>query len=165
MSDTKKEEIRDALSSARQGLLSLLGGLGEWQWAAPVFTHEEEDGWSVADVLRHLASAERGMTATMKHIREGGEGVPPDFDLNRWNARTVDRARDKVPAELLAEMEENRERLFQFIDSLAPEDWHKQGRHASLRIMSIEEIARLIADHERRHTADIRQALERLGEI
>ncbi|HEX6383582.1 MAG TPA: DinB family protein [Anaerolineae bacterium] len=73
--------------------------------------------------------------------------------------------RTKVPAELLAEMEENRERLFQFIDSLEPEDWNKKGRHASLRTMTIEEIARLIADHERRHTTDIRQALERLGEI
>lgn len=164
MSDTKKEEIREALTSARQDLLSLLGRLGEWQWAAPVFTHEEEDGWSVADVLRHLTSAERGMTATMKHIREGGEGVPPDFDLNRWNARTVDKAKDRMPAELLAEMEKNQERLLQFIDSLAPEDWTRQGRHASLRIMSIEEIARLIADHERRHTADIREALERVEE-
>lgn len=162
MSDTKKEEIREALTSARQELLSLLSGLGEWQWAAPVFTHEEEDGWSVADVLRHLASAERGMTATMKHIREGGEGVPTDFDLNRWNARTVAKTKDKVPAELLAEMEKNRERLFHFIDSLEPEDWRKQGRHASLRIMSIEEIARLTADHERRHTADIREALEQV---
>jgi uncharacterized protein (TIGR03083 family) len=162
MSDTKKEEIREALTSARQELLSLLSGLGEWQWAAPVFTHEEEDGWSVADVLRHLVDSERGMTAQMKIIGEGGEGVPPDFDLNRWNARAVTKAKDKVPAELLAEMEKNREGLLQFIDSLASEDWHKQGRHASLRIMSIEEIARLIASHERRHTADIREALERI---
>ena len=162
MSNTKKEEIREALSGARQELLSLLSGLGEWQWAAPVFTHEEEDGWSVADVLRHLVDSERGMTAQMKIIAEGGEGVPPDFDLSRWNARAVARAKDKVPAELLAEMEKNRERLFDFIDSLAAEDWNKKGRHASLRIMSIEEIARLIADHERRHTADIQAALERV---
>ncbi|HEX6383581.1 MAG TPA: DinB family protein [Anaerolineae bacterium] len=94
MADTRKEEIREELTSARQELLSLLRGLGEWQWAAPAFAHEEEDGWSVADVLRHLTSAERGMTATMKHICEGGEGVPPDFDLNRWNARTVGRTKD-----------------------------------------------------------------------
>jgi hypothetical protein len=45
------------------------------------------------------------------------------------------------------------------IDTLADEDWDKRGRHASLEIMSVEEVLNLIADHERTHFAAVRSAL------
>jgi hypothetical protein len=39
------------------------------------------------------------------------------------------------------------------------EELDRRGRHGSLRILSVEDIFALIADHERRHLLDIRRAV------
>ncbi|NJL55631.1 DinB family protein, partial [bacterium] len=65
--------------------------------------------------------------------------------------RVVQKAAEKTPNDLVAEFRQNRINLLSFIDTLHDEDWHKQGRHGSLRIMSIEEVCHLIADHELDH--------------
>lgn len=157
MSDDKKEFTKQKLTAARQQLLAVVGGLDEAQWERMVYS--EEGNWRVSDVLRHLAEAEHGMIRLCELIRLGGEGVRPDFDLNRYNARAVEKAKEKSPAELLADMESNRGRLFAFVDTLEDEDWAKEGRHASLNIMSIEQIMKIIGLHERQHAEDIRKAL------
>lgn len=155
MSDLK-ENIREKLMLSRQNLLAVIENMDEEQWTKAVFADSAE--WSVGDLLRHLTDAERGMTALMSQIRQGGEGVPADFDLARWNKSRVARLRDKSPAGLLTDLTTNRSQLLALLDSLEPEDWAKQGRHGSLQIMSIEQIFNIIADHERSHANDIRQA-------
>ena len=158
MSQEKKEAIKQKLTNVRDETVRVLNGLSEEQWQAPVYSDEGAE-WRVIDVVRHVADSERGMTALMAQVQAGGEGVPADFDLTRWNRRVVAKLQDKGPAELLAGMSANREALFAFIDTLADDDWAKQGRHASLRIMTIEEVCHLIADHEALHLANIREAV------
>jgi uncharacterized protein (TIGR03083 family) len=154
--DAKKKEIKDELSDARSVLFAILQGLSEAAWDTMVYS--EGETWTVADILRHLTAAERDMTLLVERIRKGAGGVPADFDLDRWNRRSIEKAESKSPADLQAEMRENRLHLIGVIDSIEPEEWDIRGRHGSLRIMTVEEILRLIADHERRHTADIRNA-------
>ena len=157
MSDERKENILQKLTETRQALFDFARSLGPEEWTQPVYIHDRE--WTAADVLRHLTDAERGMMGTMQKIRETGKGVPEDFDLDRWNASRVAKMQDMMPAELLAEMEQNREALLAFVDDLAEKEWDKAGRHASLRIMTLEEILQRIADHEQEHLADMRAAL------
>lgn len=158
MKDTRKETVVKELSATREAFFDLARQLEESDWTQPIYTHGET--WTAGDVLRHLTDAESGMLGTMRNILQGGGGVPEDFDVNRWNRSRVARAKDKTPAELLAQMEENRADLLAFVDELAPENLDEEGRHASLRIMTIEEILHQIADHERQHMADLRQALD-----
>lgn len=158
--DEKKEAIKGELADARNDLFAVLQELRESVWGTPVYS--EGETWTVADILRHLTAAERDMTLLVERIRQGSGGVPPDFDLNRWNARSIEKAEAKSPADLQAEMNENRTYLLEMIEAIGPEEWDLQGRHGSLRIMTVEEILRLIADHERRHTADIREATHAL---
>jgi hypothetical protein len=99
------------------------------------------------------------MTRLIENIRDGGEGASPEFDLTRWNDSRVKKARHKTIADLTADLTQNRTHLLGVIESLGEDDWDKRGRHGSLRIMSIEEILHLIADHEERHMGDIRQAV------
>lgn len=155
MSDLK-ENIREKLTLSRQNLLDVVENLSDAQWAKAIFADSAE--WSISDLLRHLTDAERGMTALISQIRQGGEGVPADFDLQRWNRNRVARLRDKSPAGLLNDMTTNRSQLLALLDTLEPADWAKQGRHGSLKMMSIEQIFNLIADHEMSHTNDIRKA-------
>lgn len=158
MPDNKKETIKAKLATTREDLYATLNGLTEEQWSAQAYSEGSE--WQVVDILRHVADSERGMTALMVQVKGGGEGVPPDFDLARWNRRVVSKLADKGPQELLDGMAETRAALNAFIDSLDEDDWDKAGRHASLRIMTIEEVCHLIADHEAQHLAGIREALQ-----
>ncbi|MBP6016810.1 MAG: DinB family protein [Candidatus Promineofilum sp.] len=157
MADERKEAIKDKLTAARRALDATLTGLTDEQWAARAYSEGSE--WAVIDILRHVADSERGMTGLMMQIKGGGEGVPADFDLARWNQRVVSKLAGKEPQELLDSMAQNREALFAFIDELEDGDWEKKGRHASLKIMTIEEVCHLIADHEALHLAGIQEAL------
>jgi uncharacterized protein (TIGR03083 family) len=158
MPKDKKEYIRHKLAAARQALLSSLENLSKEQWETAVFS-EEEEGWRVADVLRHLVAAERGMMNLIERIRLGEEGVPADFDLHRYNTSMVRKSKEKTPSDLLAEMDENRQRLLQLLESIEEGEWQTKGRHASLHVMTIEEIFKTIALHDKMHGRDIRQAL------
>jgi hypothetical protein len=157
MTNSKKRMIKDELTTARLGLLNLVDPFADAEWATAVYSEEQQ--WSVVDILRHLTGAEASMTRLIELIRDGGDGVPADFDLQRWNARGIQKAGNKLPDQLIAEMSLNRARLFETIDGLQDDDWIKSGRHGSLRIMTIEEILNLIADHEMQHTQDIREAV------
>ena len=157
MTQIKKEAIQAKLAASRDELNTTLRGLTPEQWSARAYSEGSE--WQVVDILRHVADSERGMTSLMMQIKGGGEGVPADFDLSRWNQRVVNKLADKEPQELLDSMAQNRAALFAFIDGLDDADWEKKGRHASLQIMTIEEVCHLIADHEALHLAGIREAL------
>lgn len=157
MKDERKEAIKDKLTAAREEFFDALSGLTAEQWEALGYSEGSE--WRVVDVLRHVADSEPGQMRLMIQIKGGGEGVPADFDLHRWNQRVITKSAEKGPQELLNGMAQNRVALFEFIDSLDETDWDKKGRHASLQIMTIEEVCHLIADHERGHIAGIREAL------
>ena len=158
MADDRKEAIKAKLTANRDSLLATVGNLTAAQWGTQAYSEGSE--WAVIDILRHVADSERGMTNLMIQIKGGGEGVPTDFDLTRWNQRVVNKLADKGPQELLDGMMESRMALMGFIDSLEDGDWEKKGRHASLKIMTIEEICHLIADHEALHLAGVREALD-----
>lgn len=157
MADDKKETIKAKLAATRADFLSTVGDLTDEQWGALAFSEGSE--WRVIDLMRHVTDSERGMLALMMQIKDGGEGVSADFDLTRWNQRVVTKMGDKGPSELMDSMVQNRAALESFIDGLAEADWPKKGRHASQRIMTIEEICHLIADHEALHLAGIREAV------
>lgn len=155
MTDEEKQGLLTQLQTTRQELKTLLTGLTDAQWETAVYS--EESTWTIADLLRHLTGAESSMTKLMTLIRDGGEGVPEDFDLNRWNARVVQKTKEIPTSALFAEMEQNRAGLIDFINSLADADWEKKGRHGSGHILSITQICQLIAAHEATHTADIQK--------
>lgn len=158
MAAEKKKEIQEKLARSRQELLETVSGWNEAQWATTLYS--EGQVWSAVDVLRHLADAEWSMTRLMQRIQQGEEGVPEDFDLDRWNAGRVRKAQDKTPAELFAIMAQNRTHLLAFIDQLTAEDWAKAGRHGSMRIMSIEAILHQIADHEQFHCRHLQEVVQ-----
>ena len=157
MTHPKKEIVLARIAGTRQELLNLLQTLNVTEWQTQVYS--DGDQWSVLDLLRHMTSAERSMTLLMENIHRGGEGASAEFDLSRWNASQVRKQQEKTPAGLMADMEANRQTMLTFIDSLSAEDWEKQGRHASGKVMSIYEIVKIIGLHEKTHMQDIRAAI------
>src|SRR5215207_638461 len=114
MSNSKKATLHAKLEANRQALHQTLQGLNDNQWNTIVFS--EGEGWRVSDLLRHLVDAERSMTNLIDNICKGGEGVPADFDLQRWNNRNVNKAKEKSPDLLFEELEANRTRLVGLLD-------------------------------------------------
>ncbi|MBK7177345.1 MAG: DinB family protein [Chloroflexi bacterium] len=153
----RQTALREQLEKSRRELLQVLTGLSEAEWETAVYT--EGTTWQVIDLLRHLTDAENGMITLMARIRDGSDGVPEDFDLDRWNASRIKKIQAKTTIELFTDMAQNRANLLAFMDSLGEADWAKKGRHGSGRIMSLQEICQIIADHEQMHTHDIRLAL------
>ncbi len=154
----RKTAIVNLLDQTRQQLKAVLDRLQPGDWETPV--QEADQKWTVRQIVSHLVDAQRGMTVQITRINAGEATVPPDFDLNRWNKRSVEKAADKQPPELLTALDEGRTALKQVLDGLSDSDLDKRGRHSSLQIMSIEEIARLIGTHEADHTKII---ADRLG--
>ena len=93
-------DIFDDLEAEQEGLESILAGLSERDWLAP----SGAPGWSVADVVLHLAQTEEAVVATATHTpapdwREFGDTVdgamaarvaaeqaPPEHVFERWCA-------------------------------------------------------------------------------
>lgn len=161
MSDNLKQEILALLTEARQELLDTLNSLTPEQWETIVFPGDDDAAWTVTDLLRHLSDSERGLTGQAQAWQAGKNPIPPDFDLARWNKRAVQKRKDKSAEELLSDLAESRKALLAFIDTLQPDDWQKKGRHASLRILTIEQIIKLIGHHERDHARNIREAVQK----
>ncbi len=157
MSEDTKEVIRAKKLRVRQDLLTVLEGLSEADWAKSVFA--EDTRWTISDLVRHLLNAEKGMTGLITQWRVGKNPVPADFDRDRFNQSVVRKAKGKSPETLMAEMAGNHANFLQVLASIEEEDWEKNGRHASLRIMTIEEICHLIPDHESDHIQHIQTAL------
>ncbi|GIK54983.1 MAG: DinB family protein [Chloroflexi bacterium] len=157
MSDAKKDEICEKLNQTRATLLDYLQGLEAERWDTAV--QSEDAQWTVADIVRHLVSAEKGMIGLIEQFQQGNDPLPADFDLARYNQRSVQKSQELTPADLLAALESNHTRLLQVIDGLSAEDWQKKGRHGSMRILTIEEVCHVIAGHDMTHLADIQKAM------
>jgi hypothetical protein len=101
----------------------------------------EGNTWTVLDIVAHLVENERGMSIHVHKIRKGQETVPPDFNLNQWNAGLKGRMGHPSPAELLANMAD-----------LA-------GRHPARGVITIAQYYETMAGHDAWHTNDIKKAL------
>jgi len=161
MSINRKERLIARLLRARRTLLAEIDGLTADQWASAVYS----DGAMsrVIDVVNHLADAESGMLRNLQNIVAGGEGVPADFDRDRYNDSRLRKTSARTPADLRSLLEENRKQLLAFVDGLDEADLDRQGRHAALEILPVENHLKIIAIHELSHARDIRLALQARG--
>ncbi len=153
----RMDDILKQLDQTRQSLKNVLDRLQPGDWERSI--QDEDQQWTARQILSHLVDAQRGMTNQLGKISLGEDVIPPDFDLNRWNRRAVEKAADKTTHELLAALDEGRAALKQALGGLSDEQLDKRGRHSSLKIMSVEEIAHLIGTHEADHARIIADKL------
>lgn len=157
MSADRKIQWQQKLAESRAALITLLNALQPNQWDQPVFS--EGEPWTVTTVVSHLLDSERGMSIQIHKTRKGEETVPPDFDINRWNAGVQKRVGNLSPAELLAGLATTRTKTIEVMNSLQDEDWARTGRHPARGIITIEQYYETIYGHELSHVEDIKRAL------
>lgn len=124
---------------------------GDWQ--KTVYT----DGttWTVLDVLKHFVSAESGMALLITNILAGSEGVPEDFDLDRYNQRRVGKMGEQTPEQLLEAFARNRRKTIDLVSRMSDQDLVKTGRHPFLGVTQVKDIVKMMYRHNQIHQREM----------
>jgi hypothetical protein len=157
----KVAEIRAEKAASYQGLRELFESLAEADWSVPAQGHA--GGWTVRDTLTHLVTAGPGLLRAAQLLAEGRLQMRPDFDLDLWNQRQVDKQSGRTTAELLADLAALHRDTLAYLDTLVGADakavLSRRGQHAVFGETTVEHVLRRIYQHEREHAAELRQAL------
>lgn len=153
----RKHLIHDHLNHTREALLEVIGQMEPADWDHPVQT--AEGGWTVKQMLLHIAMSESGQIKTAQAIAAGQPTVPDDFDLDRYNRRQLEKNQTKQPPEILASLAESRQKLLASLGEVSAEDLEKSGKHGRGDVISLEQLFYRIGEHEADHTAEIKRAL------
>jgi len=153
-------EIREKKRASFAGLDELFGHLTETDWGRPVHGHAE--GWTVRDALAHLVTAGAGLLRAAQLMAEGALRMSPDFDLDRWNQRQVEKQAERTVGDLQTDLETLNGHVLAHLDRLSADETalDRRGQHAVFGDVSVELILRRIYRHEREHAQEIRTALQ-----
>ncbi len=150
------QELKAALAESRQRLNHVLDLIGD-RWDTQVYT--EGAAWTVQQLAIHLMISDKAQTNTAMAIARGEDPIPADFDLERYNRRSVEKRADTSTGDVRAGLAASFAEREAWLDSLDDAALENKGRHGSGRILSVEEIMRVMADHEREHANDIAKVL------
>lgn len=155
--------IAQKLTAERAKLLESFAGLPANVLLRPF----EGGGWSIKDVLSHVAMAEEVNVAFAKlmlvndspvQLREFARvypDFPGEFDLDKFNAWMTDRWRVKPLDEVLTTLERTRVETLRWLETLTDEQLERTGDHAMWGRQSVRGVFRILVIHDRFHRADI----------
>ena len=153
----RKSQLEKWLDSSRQFLLKAVEAVRDEDWSR--VAHDDNVGWTARDVLAHVTGAEPSLAAIISRAQADGSYVPrPDFDLDFWNRRQVEKRSEKSPRDLLAELDRNRAATLNLLADLPEAALDLPVRHPTYGDMTVEDIFRIIGFHERLHADEIRVA-------
>jgi len=144
--------------AAAQAEMEAVFAQADGRWETQVYA--DGAAWNVRQVAIHLAEAERGLFGQMKSIVETGSStVPDDFDVDRYNKRSVEKRDTVTGLEALAAQAATRSELTAWVATLTEAELEMTGRHPVIGIIPIDMYIRVIARHQKDHTADVARAL------
>lgn len=117
--------------------------------------HEGENGWTVIEILRHVAISEQEIVDLMHDIIEGSLGVSDDFDLDKVNERNRHRNKNLGLAEIRQIMERSRKNTLKFLENTTIEDWNKEGIYFTQDRMTISRMFEILMWHQNHHIKQI----------
>jgi hypothetical protein len=113
--------------------------------------------WSVVEIIAHLAEDEVTSTWRYRQMIEN-DGLPlPGFDQELW-ARLGDYGSWSVN-DALTMFRLLREANLRMFERLSPEEWNRHGKHAERGSMTVRDLARQMAGHDRNHLEQIESIL------
>lgn len=149
-------ELKANLAQSRQHLNHVLDLVGD-RWDTQVYT--EGAAWTVRQLAVHLMISDKGQTSTVMGIARGEDPIPADFDLERYNRRSVEKRADTSIGDIRAALAASFAEREAWLDTLDDAALDNRGRHGSGRILSAAEILQVMADHENAHADDIARVL------
>jgi hypothetical protein len=138
--------------------MAILQSVMPEQWERPV-PSESDAPWKARDVLAHLAVSESGQLNQINKCIAGEPPVPDDFDLTRFNRRSVQKQVEKSPADLLQEIEAAHRKVLSRLEEVGEEDFDKKGRHARGDVLTVEQFFFRVTEHRRQHAEELQKAV------
>jgi hypothetical protein len=157
MSD-RKTRLRETMEADHAACMAIFRRLTPEQWQQPVPSDEGAE-WRARDVLAHVAVSEAGQLGQITRLLEGGVTVPDDFDLNRFNRRSVQKQAEAAEAELLAIIERDYAKVLSTMETVADGDLDKAGRHARGDTITVAQFFHRVTEHRRQHAEQVAEAL------
>ena len=119
------------------------------------------DGFSFVENVWHLADLEReGYAARIRRILDEDEPTLADFDGDRVARERVYQQRPL--AEGLSTFAAARARNVERLRSVLPAEWGRTGLQEGVGRIRLEDVPRMMAEHDRAHTDDVRELLAAL---
>ncbi len=151
-------ELAEKLKSEGDRFVSIFSGLTDDQWNQEVYT--EGATWTIRNVLSHFITSERGLLKLFERIRQGGEGAPDDFSIDRYNAAMQARTKEAIPQELIEQYKEVRASAIHWVSGLAESELEINGRHPYLGHTTIRDMIKMLYIHNLDHYRDMKKALK-----
>lgn len=151
-------ELAEKLKSEGARFVSIFGGLSDAQWSQEVYT--EGTTWTIRNVLSHFVTSERGLLKLFEKIRQGGEGSPDDFSIDRYNAAMQERNKEATPQELIEQFQEARGNSIAWVSGLQESELDITGRHPFLGHTAIRDMIKMLYIHHLDHYRDMKKALK-----
>ncbi len=152
-SPTRTELIR-SVQEARGELVALARSLSPAELEVQV-----HPGWTVKDVLAHVAASEARLVDRAVKIANGQATTDPSYNPQKSTQVEVEKRRGQSVDDFLGELTSSRADLVRTLDTLKDDQLSLQGCLASGTPIDVIGIFRRIADHERGHCAEIRAAI------
>lgn len=149
----------EQLEATRAELLSLLASLDEAALDQPGMV----DGWSIKNVLAHLAAWEEWVVQVLPQRMASGT-TPDNFreraaNENRFNALEVAERAELTPGEQLMELERVRAELLSYVRSLPAAEAQRRNPWPEWPGTLPEYLLEALRDHEAEHLGTLRAAL------
>jgi hypothetical protein len=143
------QQIKGELEQNRAKILSAIKGLSE----AEVLDKNCLDGWSVKDVLAHLAAWEGRILNGARHLIDPLQPAPRPIDsILGWNNEMAAYNAQRPWPEVQANFLETRQELNDFLDKLSPHHWKQRGPYPWPRNQgTLAELITVIAEHDTEH--------------
>jgi hypothetical protein len=154
--------IKNKLEVERAKLLESFKGL-----PVDVMTHPYEGGWSIRDVLAHVAMAEgvnvkfaklilaKETPVQLQELAGEYPDYPLPFELDKFNAWMTERWSKRSLVEIVDALHAARKDTLLWLDSLTPEQLERKGQHAVWGDQSIHGMLRILVIHDKFHRGDI----------
>jgi hypothetical protein len=151
-------ELAEKLKSEGERFVSIFSSLSDEQWNQEVYT--EGAMWTVRNVLSHFVTSERGLLKLFQRIRNGEQGAPDDFSIDRYNAAMQERTKQATPGELLEQYKDVRASAIEWVLGLQEAELEITGRHPFLGHTALRDMIRMLYIHNLNHYRDMKKALK-----
>jgi hypothetical protein len=151
-------QLAEKLKSEGDKFVSIFSRLNDEQWNQEVYT--EGATWTIRNVLAHFVTSERGLLKLFERIRQGGEGSPDDFSIDRYNAAMQGRTKGATPQELIEQYKEVRANSIAWVSGLKETELEITGRHPFLGYTAIRDMIKMLYIHNLDHYRDMKKALK-----
>lgn len=155
---TRIDTIRQTILADHAASMDIFSRITQEQWEKAVPSDEGAE-WKARDVLAHLAVSEEGQLGQITRCLAGEATVPDDFDLARFNRRSVQKRANKPVEDLLNDIKLGHAKVVAALNSIADGELDKTGRAARGDVITVEEFFIRITQHRKQHAEELKRAL------